>query len=208
MKAIILYDTRSEGGSTDRFVDNLGKSLAETGAYVEKGKCKANADYSFILDFDVVIMGAPVYYLAVSSELIGALIQSNLKKYLKRKKVAVFVTCGSPEPMAYMLYLPQIKIHLLRNKILAERVFSPQDLSDDKAIDSYVDAIVETYNRTVSIRKSSVIWTEEALETISNIPSFLQEKFKRMAEEYAEETGQHQITSELLFTAKDEMGGT
>ncbi|MCG8345053.1 MAG: protochlorophyllide oxidoreductase, partial [Chlorobiales bacterium] len=56
MKTIILYDTRSVGGSTDRFVDALGKSLAETGAYVEKGKCKATADYSFLQDFDVVIM--------------------------------------------------------------------------------------------------------------------------------------------------------
>ncbi len=207
MKAIILYDSKSVGGSTDKFVDALGKSLAETGAYVEKGKCKANADYSFILDFDVVIMGAPVYYLAVSSELIGALIQSNLKKYLKRKKVAVFVTCGSPEPMAYMLYLPQIKVHLLRNKIIAERVFPAQDLSNEDAIDEYIDTIVETYNKTVSDRKSNVTWTEEAIETLNNVPSFLHEKFRRMAEEYAEETGQTKITSEMLFVAKDEMGG-
>ena len=61
MRAIILYDSRTSGGSTDRLIDSIGSELAENGAYVEKAKCKATGDYSFLQDFDVVIMGANFY---------------------------------------------------------------------------------------------------------------------------------------------------
>lgn len=205
MKTIILYDTRSVGGSTDRFVDALGKSLAETGAYVEKGKCKATADYSFLQDFDVVIMGAPVYYLLVSSELLGSFFQSNLKKYLRRKKVALFLTCGSPEPMAYMMYLPQLKIHLVRNKILAEKVFTPQELSDEQAIDEYADTIAEAYTKALKTRNKSLVWTEEALELLARIPSFFRDRIRIAAEEYAEEMGYGKITVTVINEAKAEL---
>ncbi|MCG8343103.1 MAG: protochlorophyllide oxidoreductase [Chlorobiales bacterium] len=205
MKAIILYDTRSVGGSTDRFVDALGKSLAETGAYVEKGKCKATADYSFVQDFDVVIMGAPVYYLLVSSELLGSFFQSNLKKYLRRKKVALFLTCGSPEPMAYMMYLPQLKIQLIRNKILAEKVFAPQELSDKQAIDDYVDNIVQAYRKALKTRNSTLVWTEDAQELLAQIPLFFRNRIKIAAEEYAEEMGYREITVNVIDEAKAEL---
>ncbi len=205
MKAVILYDTRSVGGSTDRFVDALGKSLAEAGAYVEKGKCKATADYSFVQDFDVIIMGAPVYYLLVSSELLGSFFQSNLKKYLRRKKVALFLTCGSPEPMAYMMYLPQLKMHLVRNKILAEKVFAPQELSDKQAIDEYVNDITKAYRKALKTRNSALIWTEEAQELLAQIPSFFRNRIKIAAEEYAEEMGYREITVNVIDEAKAEL---
>ena len=80
MKAIILYDSRTSTGSTEAFIDAIGLSLAESGAYVEKAKCKATADYSFVKEFDLVILGAPVYNFIVASQLLGALIQGNLKK--------------------------------------------------------------------------------------------------------------------------------
>ncbi|UZJ40549.1 protochlorophyllide oxidoreductase [Prosthecochloris sp. SCSIO W1101] len=205
MKAIILYDTRSEGGSTDRFVDSLGKSLAETGAYVEKGKCKATADYSFIQDFDVVIMGAPVYYMLVSSELLGSFFQSNLKKYLNRKKVALFLTCGSPEPMAYMMYLPQLKMHLVRNKILTEKVFTPPELSDNQAIDDYVDNILHAYKKALKTRNNNLIWTDDAQELLAQIPSFFRNRIKIATEEYAEEMGYREITVAVIDEAKAEL---
>ena len=205
MKAVILYDTRSVGGSTDRFVDTLGKSLAETGAYVEKGKCKATADYSFVQDFDVVIMGAPVYYLLVSSDLLGSFFQSNLKKYLRRKKIALFLTCGSPEPMAYMMYLPQLKMHLVRNKILAEKVFAPQEISDKQAIDDYVDNIVLAYRKALKTRNSALVWTEEAKELLAQIPSFFRNRIKIAAEEYAEEMGYSEVTVNVIDEAKAEL---
>lgn len=205
MKAIILYDTRSAGGSTERFVDALGISLAETGAYVEKGKCKATADYSFVQDFDVVIMGAPVYYLLVSSELLGSLIQSNLKRYLRRKKVALFLTCGSPEPMAYMMYLPQLKIHLVRNKILAEKVFAPQQLSDEQAIDEFASTITQAYKKALKTRDSSLRWTDEAQEMLEQIPLFFRNRIKIAAEEYAEEMGYREITVNVIDEAKAEL---
>lgn len=205
MKAIILYDTRSVGGSTDKFVDALGSSLVETGAYVEKGKCKATADYSFIQDFDVVIMGAPVYYMLVSSELLGALIQSNLKRYLRRKKVALFLACGSPEPMAYMMYLPQLKIQLVRNKILAEKVFAPQELSDEQQIDEFVSQITQGYKKALKTRNNSLIWTEEAQELLAQIPSFFRNRIRIAAEEYAEEMGYREITVNVIDEAKAEL---
>ncbi|UZJ36795.1 flavodoxin domain-containing protein [Prosthecochloris sp. SCSIO W1103] len=205
MKAIILYDTRSEGGSTDRFVESLGKSLAKTGAYVEKGKCKATADYSFIQDFDVVIMGAPVYYMLVSSELLGSFFQSNLKKYLNRKKVALFLTCGSPEPMAYMMYLPQLKMHLVRNKILTEKVFTPAELSDNQAIDDYVDNILHAYKKALKTRNNNLIWADDAQELLAQIPSFFRNRIKIATEEYAEEMGYREITVAVIDEAKAEL---
>ena len=116
MKAVILYDSKTSGGSTEAIIDTIGLKLAESGAYVEKVKCKALADYSFIREFDLVILGAPVYYFLVASQLLGALNYGNLKKNLKRKKIAMFLSCGSPEAMAAVLYLPQLKIHLISNK--------------------------------------------------------------------------------------------
>ncbi|NTV02116.1 MAG: protochlorophyllide oxidoreductase [Chlorobiaceae bacterium] len=147
MKAIILYDSMSVGGSTDRFIDAVGLELARAGAYVEKARCRQNGDYAFIEEFDVVVMGAPIYYLLVSSQLFGALSRSNLKKYLKGKKVALFVACGSPEPMAQLLYLPQLKMNLENPVILAERVLSPEQLNDPAAASGFVVEIVRSYEK-------------------------------------------------------------
>lgn len=149
MKAIILYDSMSTGGSTDRFIDAIGNRLAEAGAYVEKARCRENGDYSFVDEFDVVVMGAPIYYLLVSSQLLGALSRSNLKQHLRGKKVALFVACGSPEPMAHLLYLPQLKMNLESPVILAERVLSPDQLNNPEAAAGFAAAIVEAYGRTL-----------------------------------------------------------
>jgi menaquinone-dependent protoporphyrinogen IX oxidase len=138
MKALILYDSRSSAGSTESIIDSIGLSLAESGFYVEKAKCKATADYSFVKDFDLVILGAPVYNFIVASQLLGALIQGNLKINLKRKKIALFLTCGSSQSTATLFYLPQLKIHLIRNKILVEKIFAPDAFSDGDLIDSFV----------------------------------------------------------------------
>lgn len=145
MRAIILFDSKTAGGSTEKLIDSIGQELAKTGAYVEKAKCKTTGDYSFIEDFDVVIMGAPIYYLLVSSQLLGALLQSNLKKYLTGKKVAIFLTCGSPELMANLLYLPQLKMNLVNNTILAEKIFAPDQLSDLTIIEKFVNEVNAAY---------------------------------------------------------------
>jgi flavorubredoxin len=146
-KAIILYDSMSVGGSTDKLIDSIGRNLAEAGAYVEKARCKPNADYSFVKEFDLVLLGAPIYYLLVASKLSGSLSQSNLRAALKGKKVALFVICGSPEPMAHFLYLPQLKMHLENPVILAEKVFSPAETSDPKAIAEFTTNILDAYGK-------------------------------------------------------------
>ena len=145
MKAIILFDSKTSGGSTEQLIDSIGRKLAETGAYVEKAKCKATGDYSFVKEFDVVIMGAPIYYLLVASELLGALLQSNLKSCLQGKKIALFLTCGSPELMANLLYLPQLKLNLIGSTIIAEKIFAPDQLSDQNVIANYVDGLNIAY---------------------------------------------------------------
>ena len=147
MRAIILFDSKTAGGSTDKLIDSIGLELARTGAYVEKAKCKSTGDYSFVKDFDVVIMGAPIYYLIVSSQLLGALMQSNLKEYLAGKIVALFLTCGSPELMANLLYLPQLKMNLVNNTILAERIFAPDQISDPTVIAKYVHELNAAYKK-------------------------------------------------------------
>jgi len=150
MRAIILFDSKTAGGSTDKLIDSIGQELAKTGAYVEKARCKTTGDYSFVKDFDVVIMGAPIYYLLVSSQLLGALIQSNLKTYLAGKKVALFLTCGSPELMANLLYLPQLKMNLVGNIILAEKIFAPDQLSDLNVIEKYVHELNNVYKKVTT----------------------------------------------------------
>jgi hypothetical protein len=145
MKAIILFDSKTSGGSTEKLIDSIGRKLAETGAYVEKAKCKTTGDYSFVKEFDVVIMGAPIYYLIVASELLGALLQSNLKSCLEGKKIALFLTCGSPELMANLLYLPQLKLNLIGNTIIAEKIFAPDQLSDQTVIADYVNGLQKAY---------------------------------------------------------------
>ncbi|TLU82912.1 MAG: protochlorophyllide oxidoreductase [Chlorobium sp.] len=147
MKAIILYDSRSAGGSTEKFIDSVGTKLAEKGAYVEKAKCKSTGDFSFVKDFDLVILGAPIYYLLVSSQLLGALIQSNLKQFLQGKKVALFLACGSPEPMANLLYLPQLELNLAGTTILAERILAPQQLTSPEIIEQFVNEVFTAYNK-------------------------------------------------------------
>ncbi|AOS83249.1 protochlorophyllide oxidoreductase [Chlorobaculum limnaeum] len=146
-KAIILYDSMSVGGSADRLIDAIGKNLAEAGTYVEKARCKPNADYSFVEEFDLVLLGAPIYYLLVASKLTGALSQSNLRAVLKGKKVALFVICGSPEPMANFLYLPQLKMNLDNPVILAEKAFSPDETSDHNAIAEFANKILDAYGK-------------------------------------------------------------
>jgi hypothetical protein len=206
MRAIILYDSRSTGGSTDKLIDAIGQQLAETGAYVEKARCKATADYSFVSEFDVVILGAPVYYLVVSSQLLGALVQSNLKRYLRNKNIALFVTCGSPEPMAQTLYLPQLKIHLMRNRILAEKVIAPHQVGDEEFIANFVDEIDEGYRQASKprsgFRADKLQWSDEALEIISQMPPFFADKIKAALAIYAEKNGISRITPEVLDAAR------
>jgi hypothetical protein len=211
MRAIILYDSRSTGGSTDRLIDSIGQQLAETGAYVEKARCKATADYSFVSEFDVVILGAPVYYLVVSSQLLGALVQSNLKRYLRNKNIALFVTCGSPEPMAQTLYLPQLKIHLIRNRILAEKVIAPHQIDDEEIIADFVDEIDEGFRRSsrprTGFRAEKLQWSSEALEIIGQMPPFFADKIKAALSVYAEKNGITCITPEVLDVARSSSMG-
>ncbi|MEI7824049.1 MAG: flavodoxin domain-containing protein [Chlorobiaceae bacterium] len=208
MKAVILYDSRTATGSTEAVIDAIGLSLAESGVYVEKAKCRAMADYSFVKDFDLVILGAPVYYFIVASQLLGALIQGNLKKNLKRKKIALFLTCGSSESTAALLYLPQLKIHLIRNKILAEKIFAPDTFSEGDGVDLFVEEILYEFNRGPKSKALSAKWTDEAQEWFQSMPSFMQGKFRTMAEEYAEEMGYKEITLAVLEEARDTLGGT
>ncbi|MEI8102600.1 MAG: flavodoxin domain-containing protein [Chlorobium sp.] len=207
MKAIILYDSRSAAGYTENVVGSIGLSLVESGFYVEKAKCTAVADYRFVKGFDLVVLGAPVYNFVVASQLLGAFIHGNLKKSLKSKKVALFLICGSSEPMAALLYLPQLKMHLMRNKILAEKIFAPDALSDG-TVDSFVEEVLIQYHKEPKSRALSEKWTDEAQEWFQSMPSFMQGTFKTMAEEYAEKMGYKEITLEVLAEARDNLGGT
>ena len=207
MKAVILYDSKTSGGATEALIDSIGLSLAESGFYVEKAKCKAMADYSFIKDFDLVVLGAPVYYFIVASQLLGALIQGNLKKCLKRKKIALFLTSGSSRPVAALLYLPQLKVHLMHNKILAERILAVNALADG-SVDAFVEDILFQYNKPPKSKVLSAKWTVEAQDWFQSMPSFMQGKFRTMAEEYAEEMGYKEITLQVLAEARDNLGGT
>lgn len=206
MKAVILYDSKSVGGSTDAVIDAMGHALASEGVYVEKAKCKPYADYSFVQEFDLVILGAPVYYLVVSSQLLGSLVYGGLKKYLRHKRIGLFLTCGSSESLAALLYLPQLKIHLMGNRILAEKIFTPAVLAEG-GIDEFAEELLYQYRKSVKTRSMGVQWSDEALAVLQSAPGFLQTKFRTMAEEYAEEMGYNEITPDMLDAARADLEG-
>ena len=109
--------------------------------------------------------------------------------------------------MAAVLYLPQLKIHLVRNKILVEKIFPSNVLSENTFIDSFVLDVLHEYNKTLKSRTGSVKWTVEAQEWLESVPVFLQGKIKEGAEEFAEEMGYKEITCEMLEAAKGKFGG-
>ena len=187
-------------------IDSIGQQLAESGLYVEKAKCIATADYSFIKEFDIVILGAPVYNFIVSPQLLGAFLQGNLKKHLKKKRVALFLTCWTAESMAAVFYLPQLKMHLLTNRILVEKIFHPVESSSDNAIESFVDDLLKQYERSIGSRNKSIIWSDEAQDWLEVVPGFLREKIRSMAAEYAIMNGYKEITVEMLDIARHEIG--
>lgn len=141
MKAIILYDALTTGGSTDRIIDTIGQTLVERGFYVEKAKTPPRADYSFLEEFDVVILGTPIYNLAMSPNFIGALNQSNLLEKAKNKLVAFFMVFGGPEVTAQFLYRPQLSLRLLNHKVIAEKLFGLVEKNNPQAPVEFADEI-------------------------------------------------------------------
>ncbi|ACF12698.1 Proto-chlorophyllide reductase 57 kD subunit [Chloroherpeton thalassium ATCC 35110] len=143
MNAIILFDSHSSGGATDRIIDTIGQELAKRDIYVEKGKVLPNADYSFLDEFDLILLGSPIYNLRLSENLAGAIIQSNLLAKLDGKQIALFVICGGPELSADLLYLPQLQIPLLNKNIIAKKAFGMSCKNDPESAVSFAEEIYE-----------------------------------------------------------------
>ncbi len=143
MKAIILYDALSTGGSTDRIIDAIGEHLVKNGCYVEKAKTPPRADYSFLEEFDLILLGSPIYNLQLSPNLSKAFNQSNLLKTLAGKKVATFIICGGPEFSAALLYMPQLKLRLLRSDIIAEKIFGLAEKNNPQSPIDFADEILK-----------------------------------------------------------------
>ncbi|NTW50870.1 MAG: protochlorophyllide oxidoreductase [Chlorobiales bacterium] len=147
MKAIILYDAMSTGGSTDRIINTIGEELVKKGMYVEKAKVAPKADYDFLSEFELIILGSPIYNLTLGSNLSGAFLKSNLIPNLRGKKVAIFVICGSPEIAAEFFYLPQLKIPTLSNEVLAEKIFGMSKKDDPQ---TPIDFAEEIYRKAMA----------------------------------------------------------
>ncbi len=49
--------------------------------------------------------------------------------------------------MANLLYLPQLKMNLVNNTILAERIFAPDQISDPTVIAKYVHELDAAYKK-------------------------------------------------------------
>jgi len=143
MNAIILFDSQSSGGSTDRIIDTIGQELAKRDIYVEKGKVLPQADYSFLDEFDLVLIGSPIYNLRLSENLGAAIIQSNLISKLEGKKIALFVICGGPELSADILYLPQLQIPLMNKDVIATKAFGLSTKNDPQSPISFAEEIYE-----------------------------------------------------------------
>ncbi|HHE07615.1 MAG TPA: protochlorophyllide oxidoreductase, partial [Chlorobaculum parvum] len=126
-----------------------------------------------------------------------------LKRYLKSKNIALFLTCESPEAMALSIYLPQLKIHLMRNRIVSEKIIAPHQINDKEMIYDFVNEIEEGYHKSFkSSRDDSLQWSEEALEQLENLPPFFSSKIKEGLSIYAREQGIRCITPEVLDEAR------
>ncbi|MCS7012166.1 MAG: protochlorophyllide oxidoreductase [Chloroherpetonaceae bacterium] len=143
MKAIILYDALTTGGSTDRIIDTIGQTLVEKGVYVEKAKTPPRADYSFLEEFDLIILGTPIYNLAMSPNFVGALNQSNLLESIKKKLVAFFMVFGGPELTAQFLYRPQLSLRLLNHNVIADKLFGLTEKNNPQAPIDFANEIYE-----------------------------------------------------------------
>lgn len=143
MKAIILFDCYQRGGKTEQIIDAIGQEFVKSGMYVEKGLIVPNADYGFLEEFDLVIIGSPIYNLMLSKNVGTTLAQGNITKNLEGKKVGVFVICGGPEISAELLYLPQFKIALLKHDIIAEKAFGMESKEDPDSPIKFANTILE-----------------------------------------------------------------
>ncbi|MBC8043838.1 MAG: NAD(P)H-dependent oxidoreductase [Rhizobacter sp.] len=143
MKAIILYDALSEGGTTDRIITSIGETLAAKGVYIEKAKTPPLADYSFLSEFDVIILGSPIYNFTPSPNLTEAFGRSNLLKSMLGKKVALFIICGGPELTAELLYKPQFTARLLRHNVIADKIFGMTEKNNPQSPVRFADEIFE-----------------------------------------------------------------
>ena len=81
----------------------------------------------------------------------------------------MFLTCGSSEAMAAVLYLPQLKIHLITNKILVEKIFPSNVLHENSIIDEFVIDVLQAYNNTSSQKALSAKWTDHATASQASI---------------------------------------
>ncbi|MBI4297860.1 MAG: PCP reductase family protein [Chloroflexi bacterium] len=55
--------------------------------------------------------------------------------------------------------------------------------------------------------KEGVIWTEDALRRLENVPAFVRDMARKSIERYAMEKGCHQITPEVMDLARKATGG-
>lgn len=143
MKAIILFDCYQRGGKTEQLIDVIGGEFVKSGYYVEKGIIVPNADYGFLQEFDVVLIGSPIYNLMLSKNVGTTLAQGNIVKNLEGKKVGLFVICGGPEISADLLYLPQLRFPLLKHDIIAEKAFGMETKDDPESPVQFANAILE-----------------------------------------------------------------
>jgi predicted O-methyltransferase YrrM len=143
MKAIILYDSLSVGGSTDKLIDSFGLRLAELGATVEKARTIPHADYSFVEEFDTVIIGSPIYNFMLAKNLVDTFKESNLLAHLKGKNVATFIICGGPEVIAPLLYESQLQYQLTGQHIVAGEIFGMSKKDDPTAPVKFAETIFE-----------------------------------------------------------------
>jgi hypothetical protein len=144
MKAIILFDCYQRGGKTEQMIDAMGQEFVKSGMYVEKGLIVPNADYSFLEEFDVVVIGSPIYNLMLSKNVGTTLAQGNIVRNLTGKKIGLFVVCGGPEISAELLYLPQLRIPLLKHEVVAEKAFGMESKDNPEGPVDFAKAILES----------------------------------------------------------------
>ncbi len=75
----------------------------------------------------------------------------------------------------------------------------PLALTRSKLEDGRADAFVES-------RPSRVLWSDQAIERLSNVPSFVRGMVKRIYTDYAREHDISEITPEVMTRARTDLG--
>jgi len=125
LRALIIYDSRREAGATRTIAEHIANALRGEG--VEATLCRPKDSCPNPRDFDLIVVGTPIYYERPMRSVLEFIDRSN---GLRGLKVAVFITCFAasrkiPSPIRNAVirtYLNSVLKHV-EGEVIASKAF-------------------------------------------------------------------------------------